>query len=466
MKKISILFVTLFINTFVFSQHQADHWYFGIYAGLDFSSGSPVPVTDGALSTTEGCSSISDVLGNLLFYTNGVSVWNRNNQLMPNGTGLDGDISTSQSGLIVPDPASNGSDYYIFTLANDGGANGFRYSIVDMTEDSGLGDVITKNVLIQDNVTERMAAQKQLNGEGYWIVVHDWGSNAFDAYSLTSSGLQLTPVISNVGMVHTTAQIQNTYGQMKFSTCTDQLALATGYLDTVQLLDFDPVTGILSNPISLPMPDHVYGVEFSSAGNNLYVTNYDMYGTLLQYDLTSNIQDSIIASRKVLSLTEDLYALQLGPDYKIYVNKSFSSQLNVINSPNTPGYDCDYVDNALNLDPNYLGITSGLGLPEFPQNIFKTEGSCFANGINEVTASGKNLLYPNPSGDEFTVNLSNQHSQSTIVVFDAEGNRVAQFNEVSEGKISFGKNLSAGIYLVQIRNDAGVTNEIAVKIEE
>src|SRR5207247_407126 len=111
-------------------------------------------------------------------------------------------------------------------------------------------------ILIQDNVTERMAAEKQLNGQDYWIVVHDWGSNAFDVYSLTTSGLQMTPVISNAGMVHTTAQIQNTYGQMKFSTCTYKLAVATGYLDTVQLFDFDPVTGIISNPISLPMPDH------------------------------------------------------------------------------------------------------------------------------------------------------------------------------------------------------------------
>ena len=465
MKKISLLFITLFAYTIAFSQHQTDNWYFGIHAGLNFSSGTPTVITDGALSTTEGCSSISDAAGNLLFYTNGVSVWNVNNEVMPNGDGLDGDVSTSQSALVVPDPASS-SNYYVFTLPNDGGTNGFRYSIVDMTQDGGLGDVITKNVLIQDNVTERIAAKKQVNGQGYWIVVHEWGSNAFYTYSLTSSGLQMTPTISNVGMVHTTSQIQNTYGQMKFSTCTDKLVTATGYLDTVQLFDFDPVTGIISNPISLPMPDHVYGVEFSSAGNNLYVTNYDMYGTLLQYDLTSNIQDSIIASRKVLSLTEDLYALQLGPDNKIYVDKSFSPYLNVINSPNTTGYNCDYVDNAINLDPNYLATTSAIGLPEFPQNFFKTEVSCVVSGINEAIASEKDLISPNPSSYEFTVNLSKQHSPSTIAIYNSLGKMVAQFHHVDDENFSFGKNLYPGIYFVQIRNDAGILNEIAVKTRE
>src|SRR6266850_1570202 len=99
MKKISILIITLFASTLAFSQHQTDNWYFGVLAGLNFTSGTPVPITDGALSTTEGCSTISDPLGNLLFYTNGVSVWNRNNEIMPNGDSLNGDISSTQSAL-------------------------------------------------------------------------------------------------------------------------------------------------------------------------------------------------------------------------------------------------------------------------------------------------------------------------------------------------------------------------------
>src|SRR5580765_2825219 len=97
MKKILLLLSLSFIQITAFAQHQADNWFFGTYAGLDFSSGSPVAVSTGALTTTEGCSTISDAQGNLLFYTNGVSVWNRNNQIMPNGDSLNGDISSTQS---------------------------------------------------------------------------------------------------------------------------------------------------------------------------------------------------------------------------------------------------------------------------------------------------------------------------------------------------------------------------------
>src|SRR6476660_7890192 len=124
MKKILLLILLSFIQISAFSQHQANNWFFGIKAGLNFSSGSPVAITTGALSTTEGCSAISDAQGNLLFYTNGVSVWNRNNEIMPNGDSLHGDISSTQSALIVPAPGSSDYYYYIFTLAEIGGPNG------------------------------------------------------------------------------------------------------------------------------------------------------------------------------------------------------------------------------------------------------------------------------------------------------------------------------------------------------
>src|SRR4051794_6120512 len=98
-------FCTLIVFAFYFtratSQPEAFHWYFGNHAGLDFSSGTAVAVNNGAMVTDEGCSSISDAAGNLLFYTNGVNVYNKLHQLMPNGTGLLGHVSSTQSALIA-----------------------------------------------------------------------------------------------------------------------------------------------------------------------------------------------------------------------------------------------------------------------------------------------------------------------------------------------------------------------------
>jgi len=67
---------------------------------------------------------------------------------------------------------------------------------------------------------------------------------------------------------------------MKFSFCGDKIALAAGYLDTVEVFDFDNVTGIVSNPITIPFNYHVYGIEFSGDEHLLYVSNYDPSNTL------------------------------------------------------------------------------------------------------------------------------------------------------------------------------------------
>ena len=100
------------------SQREASRWYFGDKAGLDFNSGVPVALTDGELRTHEGCSTISDQNGNLLFYSDGFNVWDKAHKLMPNGTnplGLLGHESSTQSAIIIPRPGSL-TQYYIFTV--------------------------------------------------------------------------------------------------------------------------------------------------------------------------------------------------------------------------------------------------------------------------------------------------------------------------------------------------------------
>src|SRR5260221_2440511 len=180
MKK--FLFAFLFVSSLASAQHRADKWYFGVLAALDFTGGSPVSITPSSINTNEGCSSISDTLGNLLFYTDGVTVWNRNHSPMPNGTGLMGGISATQSALIVPLPGSN-TLYYIFTVGENTDTTGFRYSEVDMTLDAGNGDVTAnKNIFILDHVTEKLTSVQHNNGTDYWVAVHQWGSDAFYVY--------------------------------------------------------------------------------------------------------------------------------------------------------------------------------------------------------------------------------------------------------------------------------------------
>ena len=81
---------------------------------MTFTSGAPIALNNGVLGAEEGSSSISDASGNLLFYSDGTKVWNRNHIQMLNGFGLNGGVSTSstQACLIIKQPG-NTNIYYI-----------------------------------------------------------------------------------------------------------------------------------------------------------------------------------------------------------------------------------------------------------------------------------------------------------------------------------------------------------------
>lgn len=457
-KLIYFLYFILFANAGN-AQHTADNWYFGVLAGLHFSLNGPSVITSGALNTGEGCSTISDGAGNTLFYTDGVNVWNKSNLIMPNGDSLAGGPSSTQSALIVPLPGSN-SLFYIFTVDQDGGANGFRYSIVDMTLMSTAGDVTLKNVPVLSNVTEKLTAVQKDNTTDCWIAIHEWGTDAFYIYEFTSAGLQPNPVISHTGMVHSNSIIQNTYGQMKFNPCGDKLALAGGYLNTVEVFDFDNSSGLVSNPFSIPMTDHVYGLEFSASGRFLYVTCYDPSETLVQFDLSAGSGPAIIASKVVLSQTTDLYGMQLAPDGKIYVTKSFNTFLSVINEPEISGTACNFVDNGIDMDPNFMGVTTALTLPGFVQSSLKGEAVCISTAVPEISADNSEYsVFPNPSNENFQLTPEAINRFSEMDILDLRGRVIRNYRLTNQSNdFTFGEDLSQGMYLLQLRSDESVVS--------
>lgn len=460
MKKLLSLLAIFGIATFANAQNETDKWFFGSGAALDFSSGSPVVISS-PMYTSEGTATMSDATGKLRFFTNGVDVYDSTKTIMPNGTGLMGDISTTQSALIVLNPATS-SQYYIFTAGADG-AGDFRYSIVDMTLNGGLGDVMVanKNVLLTDSITEKIAAVRD-GANGIWIVTHKWGTNQFYSYHLTTAGLA-PPVITSVGSVHTASVIQNTYGQLKFNNCGTRLACAVGYQDIVELFDFNLTTGVVSNLMNINMSDNVYGVEFSPSGTYLYVTSYFTSAKLSQFNISLATLPLIVASKVPLSATDDLYGLQLGPDGKIYVSRSFSSQyLGVINNPEVSGFGCNYVDNGLDLDPSFMGVNGALSLPSFMQTYLKlaTGATCLTTEISDNDLNVVNPVYPNPSTNEFSIDLSTK--DATISIYDCTGKLVAEHQNVNY-IFSFGKEFAKGIYFVRVVSPTEMFTQKVVK---
>ncbi len=400
MKKTIFIFLMIFGFWSLNAQLEAAHWYFGDNAGLNFMTQPTSNDLNGQLSTIEGCSSISDSNGNLLLYTDGITVFNHNHTVMSNGTGLMGNSSSSQSGLIVPHPGQS-NIYYIITVDDDNNDNGLRYSVADMGLNGGLGGILPgqKNILLISNIKEKVTAIANLDHNFVWVVtlgpaprnanptipVQTYNSpyNTIYAIKIDNSGLN-----GSSQVVYTTfngqLHVNQTHGYIKISTRGDKLAIANYYDMTLYLLDFDINTGSASNLRQLALPSNYgpYGVEFSPNGNFLYVygaTNPNGGGDtamLLQYDLTqTNIPYTIIHS-------EQGYrgALQLGIDGKIYIAESNSYSLgrdyvSTIDNPNNAGAACNYHNRAISLSPRY----SRQGLPQFIQSFFvqiETQNVC------------------------------------------------------------------------------------------
>ena len=73
----SLLFICfLLISTVASAQKEANYWYFGNRAGLWFSNPATAPayLVNSRMKALEGSATISDSLGNLLFYTAGDTV--------------------------------------------------------------------------------------------------------------------------------------------------------------------------------------------------------------------------------------------------------------------------------------------------------------------------------------------------------------------------------------------------------
>lgn len=369
MMKIKFCFYFLLFISSVFSQGEANIWYFGENAGVDFNSGSPVAITNGQLNTFEGCATLSNDSGQLLFYTDGITVYNRNHVIMVNGTGLNGHPSSTQSATIVPKPGSSNL-FYIFTTDNEHDPNGFRYSVVDMNLDSGNGAVtFDKNILVYTPTIENLGITKHSNGIDFWVITHGWDNNTFNTYLLTSSGLSTTPIVTNIGLTITGTGFKAA-GSIKLSPSGSKLAI-TSVSDFVQLYDFNKTTGILTNEQTLlTETGELYGAAFSPDETLLYISN--ALGNIYQFNLNAT---DIPNSKIVIHNSDNPGQMQIGVDNKIYISFYDRNYLGVISNPNILGIDCNF-----QLDGVFLeGKKCKLGLPSFNQSFFFVPTIQFAN---------------------------------------------------------------------------------------
>ena len=276
---LALLLCLLFIES-GYAQGESNNWVFNSRLHLDFNGGSPV-VQPPLRTVGNGfhCA-LSDPSGNLLFWFDGDTVYDRNSNPMPNGVIFNyvnqnfnwWNISDRPKRTIAFEHPRGNGIYGIVGLKGDTSTgrnwNNFNrllfYVEVDMNLRGGLGDVIKDTILYRNAKSTLLAITQHCNQRDLWLVTHK-GQNTRDflSFLITPSGFNPNPVVSTLGPNHnkTGWSWWSEYaGNIKFDVSGSRLGAAidrslwnttTPDSSAFLIMDFDNVTGQLSNALNL-----------------------------------------------------------------------------------------------------------------------------------------------------------------------------------------------------------------------
>ncbi len=361
------------IKEYNVQDQRANIWYFGNNAGIDFNPvfdnppGAPEAISNPVMDALEGTSTISDRNGQVIFFTDGNTVWNHDFDVVgTNIGGLNG--NSSQAALIIPVPGDE-TLYYIFTTEEIPGTGTYRlaYSLYDIKLNFPTGGLRASNVTLFTRSTER------ITGNENWLIAHEYGNNIFRAYRITTAGID-NPIFSGIGSDHNIAFPANAEGYMRLGP-QNRLAvpIATpGVSNIVEVFDFIDSAGTVTNLRTINMnttAGQAYGVEFGAGGNKLYVSLLGSPSKLYEYAFDSlgiPRQPSATPRMSDADYPQGLGAIVMGPDQQIYVAVKDQPALGVITVvPDTARASTFQIDAF----PLVGGTVSRLGLPNFIQII-------------------------------------------------------------------------------------------------
>ena len=278
-----LIFLVSFYSQFIFSQKENNNWMIQENLGISFNTDPVTILSESAIGiSVEGKTTVSNSNGELLFYSDGEKVWNRQHEVCSTCDNLNGNRSTAQGVYVITVPNFE-SLYYIITLDHNASQGNLWYSTFDLNQNSGLGSIVSKNVFIGTRYTERMAVIRGYCGV-VWIVVHHRDNAEFHSYKIHSVGINLQPAISNVGMSYAAGNGNgpdiNWARQIKASKNQNLLA-SVAINGWIELFHFNRDSGKLTLKSSFPMDTinteyfFPYSVCFSPNSELLYVGAQD-----------------------------------------------------------------------------------------------------------------------------------------------------------------------------------------------
>lgn len=456
MKHIYIYFSLMLTGMIGYAQGENDKWYFGANRGVNFTPATPTALFGGQISTPDATATVSNANGAILFYTNGVNVWNRQHQLMTNGTGLLGSVNTQQV-VIAPYPGST-SRYYIFTMGIATTSDESAYSIVDMslgaigTNGLPLGAVTdVKNVPLLDQngsaflfSSENAALVAHSDNKSYWLLFYN--NEQIFSYRIDSAGLNPVPVVSSIpaaplypgpysANVRAHIRVSPTLENRPYSNLICISRSGSQNDDSMpRVISFDNATGTLTNAFFWSTITFGFeATEFSEDGDILYGINDN--GTINYFDLTwvpgNPSLDRVLYWGTVGTTNAYIQKAKNGEIYTSHTTAAGNSFLGRISNQNditNIGYNAqalnvgNYVNGGLPpLIPILDGINTGcwanltLGVPEVNNVTRQVSASIVTNSLYRVN-SGTNV---NLKAGSFVLMLPNT-TISNGAVFTAE----------------------------------------------
>jgi len=390
-EKLLLLFV--FFSGSITSQNETNNWHFGQNAGMNFGNEIVTILNNGNMNTAAGCSSMSDRAGNLMFYTNGESVWNSTHQLVENGEGLAGNVNDNQTSIIIPKP-NDSSTYYIFTTKDAPTTDaGIYYSEIKITNQHPLGIVTIKNTRVVQSSTQRLTAIHHADSESVRVIgfgalngASDAPKDTFSIITVTENGVEVN--VKKIQQIPTGDSVP----AMKVSPDGKFIALldfkdGSGY---IYLFDYDNAAKTITFKEELLVDLFFneikpYSIEFSADSRTVFF-NGESVAQKTDYLFRYFLFDTGVFSGKIAVSSSDDYdfgTLQLARNGKIYMANSVSNptlnsvgQLTVINDPESR-------DNNNDITPLSVDLESGnsfKGLPNFISSYFRnriiTENQC------------------------------------------------------------------------------------------
>ncbi len=364
--KVSILFWLIGISSLTAIEVQAQtnfplrHLLFNSnnnVAGLDFGTIPPTPYLTGIAGAYEAIAHYEDEQGNLLFWFNSNGVYDANANFMAGSWGIFADANATEV-CIAPVPEQE-NQYYIFYNAQQ--CSSLYYSIVDMSVNNGgsIGDVVTLNTSIDivDQYAEGLEVVRIPNSPNYWLLSYNCSVGGFFKSMVTTGG------VSTPELIHSYPIPEGFDGRGEFDYHAGRIGMCYAWSDAVFTAEFDPQTGLISNPIILDdeaINSNPFGVEFSPDGTKMYFSLWysPNINNVFQYDFNTDVLSSWLPEYgNTSNWISGLGQIEQGRDNKLYIIEDAGEHVLVIDNPNETAENISF-------STIFLGTTTGLGISD------------------------------------------------------------------------------------------------------